>query len=56
MNIYTFDIARLLKISNELALKIQDEMEMNGFDFSEASEARLKREAKLTMKCMEILA
>ena len=54
MNIYTFDIARLLKISNELALKIQEEMEMNFFDFSEASDSQIKREAKLVLQGMKV--
>ena len=36
MNIYTREIAKILEISLDDALRIQDEMECNGFDFSEA--------------------
>lgn len=53
MNIYTFAIAQLLKVSDELALRIQKEMEMTSFDFSESSDSQLKREAKLTLRMME---
>lgn len=46
MNIYTHEIAKLLKISLEEALKVQHQMECNGFDFSESTKAQFKREAK----------
>lgn len=46
MNKVTRDIAELLKIDLDVALKIQDAMECDGFDFSRASERTFKREAK----------
>jgi hypothetical protein len=50
MNIYTHDIAALLKVSLEVAREVQSMMEMNDFDFSEASTSQFKREAKLCYK------
>lgn len=47
MNFYTKEIANLLNISLEMALKVQDEMECNGFDFSEATDRQFNREAKM---------
>ena len=46
MNTVTHDIATYLKIALEVALKVQDAMECDGFDFSEASDRTFKREAK----------
>lgn len=46
MNIYTKQIAELLKISLDEALKVQDQMMCNDVDFSECSNAKFKREAK----------
>lgn len=45
MNIYTHEISKILNISIEDALKVQNEMECSGFDFSEASDRAFKREA-----------
>ena len=47
MNMYTREIADMLKISLDAALQIQDYLERSCFDFSESSNAKLKREAKL---------
>lgn len=47
MNIYTRQIAALLNIDLETARRVQDEMECNDFDFSEATDRQFKREAKL---------
>lgn len=47
MNIYTKNIAALLKITIENALKVQDQMERNGVDFSECSTRTFNKEAKL---------
>lgn len=46
MNMYTFEIAKLLKISNEEAVKVQNEMECWGFDFSESSTREFNRAAR----------
>lgn len=46
MNKVTRDIAELLKISLDTALKVQRQMECNGVDFSECSKAAFKKEAK----------
>jgi DNA-binding transcriptional regulator YhcF (GntR family) len=46
MNIYTRQIAALLNIDLNTALRVQNEMECNGFDFSEATDRQFKREAK----------
>ena len=46
MNIYTKNIAALLKITIEEALKVQDQMERNGIDFSECSTRTFNKEAK----------
>lgn len=46
MNYYTREIAKILNVSLEEARKVQDEMECNGFDFSEATDRQFKREAK----------
>ena len=56
MNIYTRDIAALLKISLEEALKVQDMMEEDGFDFSEATTAKFNSEAKYQYKNMTVNA
>lgn len=45
MNIYTKDISALLNITMEEALKVQDQMEINGIDFSEVSTRIFNREA-----------
>ena len=47
MNIYTKNIAALLKITIEEASKVQDQMERNGVDFSECSTRTFNKEAKL---------
>jgi hypothetical protein len=47
MNIYTKEIAALLKITIEEALKVQDQMACNGVDFSECSTRTFNKEAKL---------
>lgn len=44
-------IAELLKVSIETASEIYDQM--NFFDFSEASDAQIKREAKLILRSMK---
>lgn len=46
MNYWTREIAKILNISLETALRVQDEMECSGFDFSEATDGQFKREAK----------
>lgn len=48
MNMYTKQIAKLLNVSIDVALKVQEEMECNGFDFSEASARTFNREVKAT--------
>lgn len=52
MNIYTRQIAALLNIDLETALRVQEEMECNDFDFSEATDRQFKREA---MFCYETI-
>jgi len=47
MNLYTRQIAELLSISLEDARRVQDEMECNDFDFSEATDRQFDREAKM---------
>jgi hypothetical protein len=47
MNIYTKEIAALLKISLEEALKVQTQMSFNGLDFSECSTRTFNKEAKI---------
>jgi len=47
MNSYTTQIASLLKISLELAVKVQYEMECAGINFSECSTRKFNSEAKL---------
>ena len=47
MNMYTKEIAALLKISLEEARIVQDQMECNGVDFSECSTRTFNKEAKL---------
>jgi hypothetical protein len=44
-------IAKLLKIDMTLAEKIYDEM--YSFDFSESSDAQIRKYAKLTLACMK---
>ena len=46
MNIYTRQIATLLNIDLDTALRVQYEMECNDFDFREATDRQFKREAK----------
>lgn len=50
MNIYTRKIASLLKITAEEARKVQDQMERNGLDFSEASTRTFNKEAREAAK------
>ena len=45
-------ISELLKIDITLAEKIYNEM--NSFDFSESSDAQIRKYAKLTLKCMTV--
>jgi hypothetical protein len=47
MNIYTKEIAALLKITLEQALKVQTQMSFNGLDFSECSTRTFNKEAKI---------
>lgn len=46
MNKVTRDIAENLKISLEEALRIQDQMEEDGFDFSQCTDRKLYSTAK----------
>ena len=46
MNIYTKNIASLLKITIEEAVRVQDQMEINGVDFSEVSTRTFNKEAR----------
>ena len=50
MNIYTKQIAKLLGIPLELAMQVQDRMQI---DFSECSEKEFNREARLVYSIME---
>ena len=54
MNIYTQEIAALLKIDLETALRVQDEMYASGFDFSESSTRKFNAEVRATYKAMQI--
>ena len=54
MNIYTREIAKILEISLDDALRIQDEMECNGFDFSEATQTQFIREIKYQRSALAI--
>ena len=47
MNMYTRQIAALLKISLEKALEVQDRMSSNGIDFSECTVRTFNKEAKI---------
>lgn len=53
MNIYTREIAALLKIDLETALRVQNEMIASYFDFSEASTRQFNAEARLTYKTLQ---
>jgi len=55
MNMYTREIAALLNISLEEAVKVQDEMECNGIDYSECTKAEFKREAKFAYANLYLL-
>ena len=46
MNIYTKEIAALLKITIEEASKVLDQMSGNGVDFSECSTRTFNKEAR----------
>ena len=46
MNKVTYDIAALLKINLETALKVQHEMESSGFDFSECTQREFNKEVR----------
>ena len=50
MNIVTREIAEGLKISLDDALRVQNEMECDGFDFSECSTRQLVSTAKRIYK------
>jgi hypothetical protein len=52
MNIVTREIAEGLQISLEDALRVQTEMECDGFDFSECSTRQLVSTAKRIYKDM----
>ena len=54
MNKVTRDIAAILEISLDDALRIQDEMECNGFDFSECTANQFMREIKYQRKALSI--
>jgi len=54
MNYYTREIAKFLDISLEDALRIQDEMECNGFDFSESTTTQFIREIKYQRNALSI--
>ena len=54
MNMYTREIAKILNISLEDAVKVQDEMECNGIDYSECTKAEFKREAKYAYSTLSI--
>lgn len=47
MNMYTKQIAALLNVSLDVALKVQSQMECNGVDFSECSTRTFNKEAKV---------
>jgi hypothetical protein len=47
MNMYTKQIAALLKISLDQALAVQSQMDINGVDFSECSTRTFNKEAKI---------
>jgi len=55
MNGTTKEIAALLKVSIEVAMKVQREMENSGFDFSEATQRQFNREAKLSFEVVKAL-
>lgn len=50
MNIYTHEIANLLNVDLETAMKVQEYLEYEDFDFSESSSAKLKRHTKQALK------
>lgn len=52
MNYVTRQIADFLKITLEAAREIQNQLEMEDFDFSECTTASLKRNAKRISKEM----
>lgn len=54
MNMYTRQIAELLKIDLATALKVQDEMGISGFDFSESSTRKFNAEVRATYKAMQL--
>lgn len=54
MNQVTREIAEGLQISLEHALQIQDQMECDGFDFSECSTRRLISTVKRIARDMEL--
>jgi hypothetical protein len=54
MNQVTRDIAAILEISLDDAVRIQYEMECNGFDFSEATTNQFMREIKYQRTALSI--
>jgi hypothetical protein len=54
MNLYTREIAKILKITLKNARRIQDEMEANGFDFSECTATQFMREIKYQRTALSI--
>jgi hypothetical protein len=54
MNIYTREIAALLKIDLETALRVQNEMSVSGFDFSESSTRQFNAEARAAYKMLPL--
>ena len=54
MNKVTTQIIELLNVTLDIALKIQHEMECNGFDFSECTNNQFKKEIKSTFLMLSI--
>ena len=52
MNIYTRQIMQLLNIDAETALKVQDEMSIEGLDFSECTQRSFNASAK---RCFQLI-
>ena len=50
MNIYTRDIMKLLNVDVNTALEVQEEMEIDGFDFSESSQREFNKCARRCFK------
>lgn len=50
MNMYTREIMKLLNVDVNTALQVQEEMEIDGFDFSESSQRAFNKCAKQCYK------